>query len=229
MRRFFIWPRPCKDISMKITVDYRERRSGLVELLQHHCVVEIDSLTCGDYRINDSVLIERKTARDLLLSIIDQRLFSQIRRMKNLSYRTLLIVEGDPFRTDLDFSPAAIKGALISCQVIWQLPVLFTRSVEETAGTLVTIGRQMEKHDDVILLRGGYRPRRLQTRQLYFLQGLPGVGPTLAKRLLEYFGVPKSILDSTEVELAAVRGIGAQRAALIREILDGQFQIKNSF
>ena len=67
---------------MKITVDYRERRSGLVELLEKHCHVETGSLVCGDYRINDQILIERKTARDLLLSIVDHRFFNQIRRLK---------------------------------------------------------------------------------------------------------------------------------------------------
>lgn len=205
---------------MKITVDYRERRSGLIELLQQHCEVEIGSLNCGDYRINSLVLVERKTARDLLLSIADHRFFNQIRRMKNLSYRSLVIVEGDPYSTDLDFSPEAIKGALLSCQVVWQLPVLFTHSVEETAITLLAIGRQMEKHDDVILLRGGYRPRRLQTRQLYFLQGLPGVGPTLAKRLLEHFLTPANVIGASVSELSTVRGVGEEKALLIREILD---------
>lgn len=207
---------------MRITIDYRERRSGLIELLKERCCVEIGSLPCGDYQINNQVLVERKTARDLLLSIADHRFFNQIRRLKNLSYRTLVIVEGDPFNTDLDFSSEAINGAILSCQVVWQLPVLFTHSVDETAHTLLAIGRQLEKHDDVILLRGGYRPRRLRTRQLYFLQGLPGVGPVLALRLLEHFGSPGSVLRSSEEELAEVKGLGKGKALRIKEVLDKQ-------
>lgn len=210
---------------MKITADFRERRSGLVKLLHQHCEVEIGSLPSGDYRINNHVLAERKTARDFLLSLIDLRLFNQIKRLKNTSYRTLLIIEGDPFNTDLDFPHEAIKGALLSCQVVWQLPVHFTGSVEETADTLLTIGRQDQKNQDEVLLRGGYRPRRLRTRQLYFLQGLPGVGPTLAKRLLEHFGSPRNVLNSTGEELAAVKGIGVERAHVMREVLDGHSQI----
>lgn len=192
----------------------------MVELLEKRCDVEIGCLASGDYRINNHILVERKTARDLLLSIVDHRFFSQIRRMKNLSYRTLMIIEGDPFRTDLGFTPEAIKGALLSCQVIWQLPVLFTQSVHETTDTLLAIGRLIEKKDEVILLRGGYRPRRLRTRQLYFLQGLPGVGPRLAKRLLDQFGTPLNVLNSSIAELSAVEGIGNGRASAILEVLD---------
>lgn len=210
---------------MIITVDYRERRSGLIELLEMHCEVEIGNLHCGDYRINESVLVERKTARDLLLSIIDTRFFGQIRRMKNLSYRTLLIVEGDPFKTDLDFSLEAVKGALLSCQVIWQLPVYFTGSIRETADTLLVIGRQVRNHHDELCLRGGYRPRRLRSRKLYFLQGLPGIGPVLAKRLLEHFGSPQIILNSSNEELSKVKGVGVDRVYVIREVLDEHFQI----
>jgi len=210
---------------MRITADYRERRSGLVELLQQHCEIEICSLHCGDYRINNHVLVERKTGKDFLLSLIDLRLFNQIKRLKNTSYRTALIIEGNPFKTDLDFPPEAIKGALLSCQVVWQLPVLLTHSTIETAETLLSIGRQDQKNSDVVMLRGGYRPKKLRSRQLYFLQGLPGVGASLAKRLLDHFGAPRNVLNSTNEELAAVRGIGKERARVIREVLDEYFQI----
>ena len=46
---------------MRMIVDYRERNSGLVELLQGHCETEIGNLICGDYLINNQVLVERKT------------------------------------------------------------------------------------------------------------------------------------------------------------------------
>jgi Fanconi anemia group M protein len=209
---------------MKITADYRERRSGIIELLQDQCHVEIECLACGDYRINNHILVERKTARDLLLSIVDHRFFRQIKRIKNVFYRTLMIIEGNPYITDLNFSPEAVKGALLSCQVVWQLPVHFTGSVEETADTLVAIGRQAEKHDDVVLLRSGYRPKRLRSRQLYFLQGLPGVGPVLANRMLEHFGSPAKMSNSSLKELASVSGVGMKRASSIREVLDEEYE-----
>jgi len=44
--------------------------------------VKIAKLSYGDYIINDKITIERKTADDFLLSIIDRRLFNQLSNLK---------------------------------------------------------------------------------------------------------------------------------------------------
>jgi len=49
------------------------------------------------------------------------------------------------------------------------------------------ISRQIETCVDVVPLRGGYRPKRLKSKKLYILQGLPQVGPIIAKRLIKHF------------------------------------------
>jgi DNA excision repair protein ERCC-4 len=205
---------------MHILIDHREKSSGLVEHLRDDFEIEMGHLFCGDYLINKRILVERKTARDMALSIIDTRLFRQARKLKNSSYRSVLLVEGDPFQTDLDISKNAMRGALLSIGGIWQLPVIFSKSPEETRDTLVSLGNQDMKYCDVLLLRGGYRPRRLQTRQLYLLQGLPYVGPVLAKRLLEHLGTPFEVMNASPEELSAVKGIGPEKARVIREVLD---------
>jgi len=54
-----------------IGVDHREKASGLIDLLAKEEVrVEVKKLSHGDYIINDSITIERKTSRDFLLSIM---------------------------------------------------------------------------------------------------------------------------------------------------------------
>ncbi len=61
------------------------------------------------------------------------------------------------------------------------------------------MARQIEKNTDVMPLRSGYRPRKLASRQLYILQGLPGIGPQIAKRLLKRFGsVSKALMAPVE-------------------------------
>ena len=173
---------------MRIIVDYRERASGLLELIREHDVfVEVKPLPFGDYIINDSITIERKTARDFLISIIDGRLFTQLSNLKKHCACPVVLIEGNPCKTDVDIDPAAIKGALISVETIWYVPIVFTCSKEDSVETLLMTGRQDETYKDVVPLRGGYRPKRLKSRQLYILQGLPKVGPSVAKRLLEHF------------------------------------------
>lgn len=70
-----------------------------------------------------------------------------------------------------------------------------------------------------LLKRVGRKPKRIQTRKLYMLQGLPGIGPRTAKRMLEYFGSIEKVFSANEKELACVEGIGKKKAGKIREII----------
>ena len=135
----------------------------------------------------------------------------------------VVLIEGNPCKTDVDIDPAAIKGALISVETIWYVPVVFTCSKEDSVETLVMMGRQDETYKDVVPLRGGYRPKRLKSKQLFILQGLPKVGPTVAKRLLEHFHSVRQIMNASVEELIAVEGIEMVSAKAIREVLDSEY------
>ncbi|MBW1717229.1 MAG: hypothetical protein JRF30_10450 [Deltaproteobacteria bacterium] len=210
---------------MKITVDYREEASGLIDLLKNEDIsIEVKKVPYGDYIINDSITIERKTARDFLVSIIDGRLFNQLSNVKKYCTNPILLVEGNPYKTDLNFDYMAIKGALVSAEAIWYIPVLFSRTKEDTRDIFMMIGRQEETYIDVVPLRGGYRPKRLKSKQLYLLQGLPQVGPMLAKRLIEHFKSVSNIINASIDELVEVEGIGRVSAEKIRQVLDTELE-----
>lgn len=206
---------------MKITADYREKASGLIDLLKNEDIfIEVKKVPYGDYIINNSITIERKTAKDFLISIIDGRLFNQLSNLKKYCTNPILLIEGNPYKTDLNFENMAIKGALISTQAIWYVPVIFSRSKEDTKDIFMMISRQDESYTDVVPLRSGYRPKRLKSKQLYLLQGLPQVGPMLAKRLIEHFKSVSKIMNASIEELTEVEGIGMVSAEKIREVLN---------
>lgn len=207
---------------MHIVADDRERPSGIPGFLDREADVDlhIRRLDLGDYVVNDTLTIERKSAHDLLVSLIDGRLFRQVSRLKSSAEHPLLLVEGNPFLSDLAVDSAAIRGAILSIQAIWYLPVLHSRSVEETARMLLTVGRQHERRESLVCLRTGYRPRRFKSRQLFFLQGLPGIGKTRAKRLLDRFGTLSAVVNANEEALMAIDGIGADSARRLRSFLD---------
>jgi Fanconi anemia group M protein len=208
---------------LRITVDHREKASGLVGLLKEEdVVVEVKHVRYGDYVIDGFATIERKTAKDFLVSIIDGRLFNQLANLKRYCQNPLILVEGDPYQTLLDFNPNAIKGAFLSVQAMWRIPVILSEGKEDTKNIMLTIGRQHEKHVDVVPLREGYRPGRLKSRQLFVLQGFPKVGPKLAKRLIERFRSVSRVMNATVGELAQVDGIGSVSAEQIREVLDSE-------
>lgn len=206
---------------MNITVDYREKASGLIDLfIREGISVEVKKVPYGDYIISNSITIERKTAKDLLISIIDGRLFSQLSNLKKYCINPILLIEGNPYKTDLNFDNMAIKGALISAQAIWYVPVIYSRSKEDTKDIFMMIGRQDETYTDVIPLRGGYRPKKLKSKQLFILHGLPQVGPMLARRLIERFSSVSKVMNASIDELTEVEGIGKVSAEKIREVLD---------
>lgn len=208
------------NLQSTLTIDHREQSSELARRLAETFSTRIATLPRGDYQLGDRLTIERKTARDLLLSIIDLRLFRQVANLKRHCRASLLLVEGDPYQTDIRVDHRAVKGALIAIQASWQLPVIFTDSPEESCVAITTMARQHETFADVMTLRGGYRPKRLQTQQLYILQGLPGIGAELARRLLNHFRSVAAVMSAAETELSAVEGIGLFRARKIRIILD---------
>ena len=82
------------------------------------------------------------------------------------------------------------------------------------------ISRQVGTCLDVAPLRGGYRPKRLKSKQLYILQGLPKVGPKIAKRLLRHFKSISKVMSASAQDLSKIDGIGKISAEKIREVLD---------
>ena len=209
---------------MKITIDYREKVSGLIDLLKREdAFIEVKKISYGDYIINNSITIERKTAKDFVISIIDGRLFNQLSNLKKYCANPILLLEGNLYKTDLNFDHMAIKGTLISAEALWYIPIIFSRSKEDTRDIFMMIGRQDETYVDVIPLRGGYRPKRLKSKQLYLLQGLPHIGPMLAKRLMEHFRTVSRIMNASIEQLSEVEGIGRVSAKKIREVLDFEY------
>ena len=63
---------------------------------------------------------------------------------------------------------------------------------------------------------GGTRPSGKRKRQLYVLQGLPGVGPTRAQRLLAAFGSVEDVMTAPVEDLTEVEGIGSKTAQSVR-------------
>lgn len=209
-------------MSITIEIDDRERSAGIKEILyaKEDIIIEERRLFIGDYLINKHIAVERKTVKDFIISIIDGRLFSQASRLKRYAEVQFMVIEGvDLFHTNYHIDPQAIKGAIVSLSVSWQIPLIFSKSPEGTAEILITAGTHDVKYCDDLLKRVGRRPGRLQTRKLFLLQGLPNIGPKIAKRMLEHFGSIEKIIIASERELACVEGIGKKKAAMIRKIV----------
>jgi ERCC4-type nuclease len=96
------------------------------------------------------------------------------------------------------------------------IPLLRTRTPGETVRTMLFAARQGRTLASGALPRPGYRPRGKRARQIYILQGLPGIGPGRARRLLERFGSVEAVMKAGIEDLRSVAGIGRQVAEKLR-------------
>ena len=181
--------------------------------------VQIVHLPIGDYFIDGGVIVERKTYADFATSLTDGRLFPQAATLARSPHRPVVLLEGPKPRHMPDVHPHALKGALVSLAVMWRLPVLHARDPEDSMRVLRFLARQLARSAPGILQRYDRKPKRLASRKLYLLQGLPGVGPALANQLLRQFGSIERVITAEATALMQIRGIGPTKAARIRELL----------
>ncbi|KWU17897.1 ERCC4 domain-containing protein [Burkholderia cenocepacia] len=203
-----------------IIVDSRESRSDLANTLRAAGAdVKVEELECGDYIVADGVAVERKAASDFIISIESRRIFSQLGQMKVTYKHPLLLIEGDVFGTRSTMGEDAIIGALSYITLLEGVPVVPTKNLAQTAKMLLTLSRHgTEGLGYEIALRAGKPRNRLGLAQ-FLVEGLPGVGPSSAKKLLKHFGSAAAVLTASETELRQVAGVGPKMAAAIRETL----------
>ena len=176
-------------------------------------------LAVGDYSIDGGVVIERKTYADFALSLADGRLFRQAAVLARCPHRPIVLLEGPRPSRMPDVHPHALKGAMVSLAVMWRLPVLYARDPEDSLRILRFLAQQLAASDCGLLKRCDRKPKRRSSRKLYMLQGLPGVGPALAHRLLLEFGSVERVITADEHTLMKVRGVGSKTASRIRELV----------
>jgi len=215
------------DKPINIIADDREHKSEVIESLMgiENVEVCIRRLSMGDYQVDNRLIVERKTLKDFAVSIIDGRLFRQTICLANSNSKSVLIFEGMAIDiVDLGMTREAMQGALITVSLILGIPVLRSKDPSETARLIVYIGRQIESAARGGVQRQGYRPKNKRKRQLFILQGLPGVGPERAERLLAMFGSVEAVISASSSELQSVDGIGKSIADKIRWAVSEQIQ-----
>jgi DNA excision repair protein ERCC-4 len=202
-----------------IVADDREPKNDVLKYLAERpdVSITIKRLPIGDYLVDNRLLFERKTIHDFAISIIDGRLFKQAARLAGTRHKGILIIEG----TGNDLAQTgvrreALQGALITVSLIFGIPVLRSLSPHETADLMIFATRQIQSIAQGVSKRGGYRPKTKHARQKFILQGLPGIGPERAKRLIERFASVERIMAASVEDLQTVNGIGKDTAEKIK-------------
>ena len=202
----------------RVLMDDRERGCAAAECLSGLVDVsaEFTRLKVGDYLVDDRFIVERKSLSDFAASVEDGRLFRQAERMASSGCMSVMILEGRS--GDLagsHFRREALQGALIMVSLLYRIPVLRAMDGAETARLILFAARQLQRAATGSVFRPGRRPRGKKAAQLRILQGLPGIGPKRAERLLLHFGTVQAALQAEANELKHLDGIGKRTAERI--------------
>jgi len=206
-----------------IITDSRESKGSVKNYLEGlGAVVKTLPLKVGDFICSERVCVERKTGDDFISSIVDGRLFQQAEELKNNFAKPIILVEGNYYAGGMKES--AIKSALASIILNYEIPVIMTKDEGETARTIFWLAKREQIISNVGMgIKGKKKPKRLKDLQEHVISGLPGVSVVLSRRLLRKFKTISNLANAKEKELLEVDGVGKVLAKRLHELLNKEY------
>ncbi|MFA4860755.1 DEAD/DEAH box helicase [Methanoregula sp.] len=209
----------------RIVVDDRETSSKVVELLSGmEAAIRLERLATGDYAIGNRILVERKTARDFVDTLIERDLLGQIKTMAEAVPRPVLIIEGGDLYTQRDIHPNAIKGVLAALTVDMGVTLLFTRDEQDTAQMLMVLARREEGERGERKVHPHKTHSSVREEQEFIISAFPDIGMKNARLLLAHFGSIQAIVNASLEELVAVKGIGEKTGQRVFEVCRKEYR-----
>jgi len=187
-----------KEEKPEIIIDIHEKNSLVPAYLSEKAKTKFESLQIGDYLVGGTG-IERKTWNDFISSMINKRIFTQLKEIQKYP-NYLLIIEKKESIENKNLENAA-RGLLLS--LVKQIPILFSENEKETAQFILLLANKKQKP---VSLRPLKSVDTLEEQKQFILEGFPSVGQATAKKLLEKFHTIKNIINSNEQELKQILG-----------------------
>ncbi len=203
----------------KIVIDDRETSSKVVEFLSGMgTAIRLERLPHGDFAIGDRILVERKTARDFVDTLINRDLLGQTKAMAEAVTRPVMIIEGGELFTQRDIHPNAIRGVLAALTIDMGISILTTKDEQETAQMLFVLAKREEGERGERSMHAHKSYRSVKEEQEYVVSAFPEIGMKNARLLLAHFGSIAGIVNASLAELVAVKGIGEKTAQKVYEL-----------
>lgn len=207
-----------------IIIDTREP-NDIIKSLKAKIKIEEDFIEVGDYLLPNGYAIERKKGRDLMSSVMSNRLFEQLNNLYDFEHPILVIIEDNKWK-DFYFS----KGRYIHKQYIGMMTTLAAKYPK-----LKVI--QMENDEEFIAFIEGLhkkltedgnneRPkpimrkaRSLKTRKENLLCATQGISVTSAKRLLKEYKTIENLCAADIKDIMRIKKISKKQAENVYKIL----------
>ena len=208
----------------------------IVQSLQAQGItVEVHSLKAGDYWIpspeGKDLLIERKTAFDLIHTLRENRLWDQLKAIASLpEVRPVFLLEGSPtiIRKFSSWNESSIT------QILWaihdfNINFMFSPSRYWTGISLAQKCKSMcaEKKYRIYPLRVKVKRDMSDDEWArYIVEGLPNTSGVLSDRLLRELKTPLNVFNASPEELSKIEGFGPKKIERIRQVLNREYHPK---
>ena len=209
---------------LHVIIDNREQKlKHILDLKKNIITYDSEQLDVADVIISEEVAVERKEGFDFVSSIMDNRLFEQLLRLKDTYMHPILILEGlnDDVFENTGMKISSIYGALSFISYKLGISVIPTRNIEDTAIVIERIAHREQVKDGMPLLsRKAPKALSKKERRSFIIEGLVDIGPKKAKALIERFKTPYQVFKAikhTEIlytKTGRMKGIKGQLEVL---------------
>lgn len=175
------------------------------------------------YVISERLAVECRNGSGLIKGIMDKTLFTSAVFLREHYRLPVLIVEGEVDYEYRMMDPQAVRGALSSMILQYELNVLSTANADETVQLIAMMARQEQIGIPEISFIPKRKATSLPDMQRRVVEMLPGCGMVMARELLQHFGSVKRIANADKREFAALKGIGVKKAQQMHDVLSAEY------
>lgn len=204
-----------------LIIDKRER-GKITEALEALPGVSLEfaELDVGDYVLGNGVVVERKSATDFILSVVDKTLYEKAGKLKAMYPRVVYLVEGDLYNMRFHQKAFDVHRALAFLSVTQDVPVIPSPDPEQTAMLIYLMAQDAQHALGQPISTRVNKPKLRAEAQVYLVEGLPGVDAERAETLLRHFKTAAKVFAADAESLQAAGGVDADSAARMRAVLD---------
>ncbi|MFW5704579.1 MAG: ERCC4 domain-containing protein [Nanoarchaeota archaeon] len=209
-----------------IVIDSRENQDLQKELFKRDELnVKAQSLEVGDIVISDRLAIERKSKLDFVNSIIEKKIFRQVKDLAINYKRPILILEGDENIYSLrNVNSNVIRAAISAISIDFRVPIIFTNSMQETADFILTFAKRENKEKTQISLADTKTSFSEFQEIEKVVSTIPRINVVTAKNLLKKFKSVKKMANAKEKDFLDVDGIGKTRAKSLKDFFEREWK-----
>ncbi|OYV76778.1 MAG: hypothetical protein B7Z66_07495 [Chromatiales bacterium 21-64-14] len=126
---------------LQIRVDTRERGKLIKRLEQLEGVIlTFVELEVGDYILPGGIVVEHKSATDLILSVVDESLWENVKKLGDTYDKVVYIVEGDPYTARFHQKALDIHRAMAHMTIAKDVSILPSPDADNSAMLIYLMG-----------------------------------------------------------------------------------------